>query len=316
MKKLLHIIILLLPSFPNICLAQSNKVEPALEFLKDFDKIRDFTINSSTDEAYFTLQSPLEEICIIACIKKVGDQWGEPIIYSFTGQFRDLEPFLSPDGKRLYFASNRPTEESSPEPKDFDIWYVERQNAEDDWGEPVNLGVPVNSEHNEFYPAITNSGNLYITSDRPDSKGQDDIFFCSWLGERYDEPQSISDAINTGSYEFNAYVAPDESFLIFSGYNREDGYGSGDMYISYRNEQMEWMPAINMGEEINSKYMDYCPFVDIQNNTMYFTSRRSSINSEDKIQSIGDFRKIIDIYENGNSRIYQVPFSVKHSTDY
>jgi hypothetical protein len=36
----------------------------------------------------------------------------------------------------------------------------------------------------------------------------------------------MGDVINTESYEFNAYVAPDESFLIFSGYNREDGYGS------------------------------------------------------------------------------------------
>ncbi|WP_321538323.1 hypothetical protein [Flavobacterium piscinae] len=45
---------------------------------------------------------------------------------SFTGKYKDLEPFLSTDGLKLYFASNRPLTESG-EPKDFDIWYVERK---------------------------------------------------------------------------------------------------------------------------------------------------------------------------------------------
>ena len=195
-------------------------VAPALEILVDYQKIRDFTINSSGEEAYFTIQSPLEEVCVIAMVKKSDNMWSEPEVLKFSGKYKDLEPFLSPDNLKLYFVSNRPLNSPDGEPKDYDIWYVERENPVSGWGMPVNIGEPVNTEHNEFYPAITNSNNLYITSDRPDSKGQDDIFYCDWNGNQYSEPVSMSKSINSESYEFNAYLDPNESFLIFSGYNR------------------------------------------------------------------------------------------------
>ena len=293
----------------SVNLTMAQKPEPAFEILSQYQKVRDLTITSDGKEAYFSLQSPLEEVAVIAIIKNKDDSWTEPDIVHFSGKYRDLEPYLSPDGLKLFFVSNRPVQESQIEPKDFDIWYVERASPDKDWGDPVNLGGPVNTENNEFYPAITKSGNLYITSDRPGSKGQDDIFFCQWLGNEYKEPQSLSNAINTESYEFNAYVAPDESFLIFSGYNREDGYGSGDMYISLRGHNQDWKQAVNLGENINSEYMDYCPFVDLNTMTLYFTSRRSIIDQVNDIHSINDFNKVINIYENGNSRLYKVRFN-------
>ncbi len=309
MKQLLILSFLMALVIASEGQIQGIKVEPAFGLLAEYQKVRDFTMTSDGKEAYFTLQSPLEEVAVIAVIRKKGDSWSEPDIVHFSGKYRDLEPFISPDGLRLYFVSNRPLEALQNEPKDFDIWYVERTALVEEWGEPHNMGAPINTEHNEFYPAITNSRNLYITSDRPGSKGEDDIFFCQWLGDKYDEPQSLSDAINTESYEFNAYVAPDESFIIFSGYNREDGYGSGDMYISIKEENKDWSQAVNLGEEINSKYMDYCPFVDLNTMTLYFTSRRSSIKNVNDIQSLDDFNRTVNIYGNGNSRIYRVKIS-------
>ena len=309
MKKLFVLSFLMAFGIDSEGQIRGAKVEPAFDNLAQYQKIRDLTMTADGKEAYFTMQSPLEEVTVIAKVLMNEVEWTEPDIVHFSGKYRDLEPFLSPDGRRLYFVSNRPREISQNEPKDFDIWYVERSTLGEAWGEPLNLGAPINTEHNEFYPAITKSGNLYITSDRPDSKGQDDIFFCKWNGHKYDEPVSLGEAINSESYEFNAYVAPDESFLIFSGYNREDGYGSGDMYISVKGENTDWSQAVNLGEEINSEYMDYCPFVDLSKMTLYFTSRRSSCKNVNDIQSLDDFNKTVNIYENGNSRIYKVKIS-------
>jgi len=305
MKTIFLIIILI--TFNQIGDCQDlEEVEPAFEMLSKYQKIRDFTMASSSEEAYFTIQSPLEEVCVIAVIKKKNDVWSEPEIAQFSGKYRDLEPFLSPDDLNLYFASNRPLGNLEDQPKDFDIWHVERKNLDAEWGQPINVGPPVNTKHNEFYPAITKMKNLYITSDRPDSKGQNDIFFCEWNNNMYSNPVSISDAINSDSYEFNAYVSPDESFIIFSGYNRADGYGSGDMYISIRDENQNWKSAVNLGTGINSKYMDYCPFVDLNSNTLYLTSRRSSIPEVNNVHSVKDLMKAINTYENGLSRIYKV----------
>lgn len=117
--------------------------------------------------------------------------------------------------------------------KDYDVWYVERKNTDAPWSKPINLGKPVNTGHNEFYPSVSKNNNLYFTSDSPESKGKDDIFFSPWENEKYLQPLLLSDSINTEGYEFNSFVSQDESYLIFSGYNRKDGFGSGDLYISY-----------------------------------------------------------------------------------
>lgn len=81
--------------------------------------------------------------------------------------------------------------------------------------------------------------------------------------------------------------------------------GSGDLYISRRDATGKWNKAVNMGTKINSSNMDYCPFVDIKTNTLYFTSKRNAV-SQQNFTSVNDFLEEISQYENGLSRIYQV----------
>lgn len=288
--------------------AQEEKVHTVLEAFESYPKVRDFTINSNSDEAYFTVQSPNEELSGIFKIVKINGHWKKAQLASFSGQFKDLEPFLSPNGLQLYFASNRPLQPFEVTAKDFDIWMVERKTASSEWSVPINLGKPVNTEHNEFYPAITISKTIYFTSDRPTAKGKDDIFKAKWVSESYEEIISLSEAINTEGYEFNSYVAPDESFMIFSGYARKDGLGSGDMYISY-NTEGEWSTAKNLGAPFNSKQMDYCPFVDWGTKTLYFTSKRTTLQAKKRL-STEQFLDAINAYSNGLSRIYKIDMTI------
>ncbi len=286
-----------------------QEVEPAFEGLIKYPNTRDFTLSDSGDEAYFSIQSPLEEIAIIASIKKKDGVWMKPEMVGFTGAYRDIEPFLSPDQLKLYFASNRPLNDSITGAKDFDIWYVKRDNIDASWSQPINVGTPINTKHGEFYPSVSKYNNLYFTSDNPEgSKGKDDIYFSAWNGSSHEPPVSLSESINTAGYEYNAFIAQDESYILYGAYNRKDGLGSGDIYISYRNEDKTWGTSKNLGNTINSKAMDYCPFVDINSNTLYFTSRRSLMEAT-KFNSIKDFEKEINKYENGFSRIYKVPFT-------
>jgi len=284
-----------------------NAQEAALPILNDFNKVRDFTIGHNQTEAYFTVQSPNEELSGIFKTIKVKGEWQEATLVSFSGLFKDLEPFLSPNGLQLYFASNRPLLVSDTKTKDFDIWVVERKSITDDWSEPRNLGVPINSEHNEFYLSIANSKNMYFTSDRPSARGKDDIFLSEWNKDGYLEATSMPSAINTEGYEYNAYIAPDESFILFGGYKRKNGFGSGDLYISYK-EDGKWSLAKNMGDTINSKYMDYCPFVNWSTKTLYFTSKRSILKADKKLNRL-EFLNEVNRYSNGFSRIYKIDIS-------
>lgn len=280
-----------------------QQVTPAFEWLSRFYNVRDFSTRHN--EAYFSIQSPNEDFASIIFVKKIKNKWSKPELLSFSGQYRDIEPFLSPDGLRLYFSSNRPLNEADSIVKDYDIWYAERKSLSAEWSKPKNIGEPVNTIHNEFYPSVTDNQNIYFTSDGPQSMGKDDIFFSKWSGEKYDNPIPLDSNINSTGYEFNAFVAPNEDFIIYTIYGRKDGLGSGDLYISTKGKDGRWAKANTLGSDINSGQMDYCPFVDLQSNTLYFTSKRNNIVAKKHV-TIKDYEKTINQYENGQSRIYKV----------
>ena len=72
-------------------------------------------------------------------LKKENNVWSNPEIVSFSGKYFDIEPFLSADGLKLYFASNRPLDNADDKTKDFDIWYVQRENKNSKWSSPINI---------------------------------------------------------------------------------------------------------------------------------------------------------------------------------
>lgn len=282
----------------------TEKPQPAFDFLIKYPNVRDFTLSTDGNEAYFTVQNPLEELSVIVRMTKSKDKWSEPTMVPFTGHYRDIEPSLSPDGLRLYFSSDRPTNLQSTASKDYDIWYVERKDQKSDWSAPVNIGAPINTEKDEFYPSVARHGNLYFTSERDGAPGKDDIFMSKWNGS-YALPIPLPVAINSAGLDFNAFIDPDEKYLIYTGYARPGNVGSGDLFISFKNADGSWSDSKSLGNLINSKYMDYCPFVDAATGTLYFTSRRSEISNHD-FKTLEDFEKVVNQYENGFSRLYRV----------
>lgn len=282
-------------------------VQPfAPHIFSQFANVRDFTMNNEETEAYFTLQSPGRELSVIMKMENKKGTWQQPEISSFSGKYTDLEPFLSPDNLKLYFVSNRPVSKDSSTTKDMDIWYVERSTIDTDWSEPKNLGAPINTTGDEFYPSVASNGNLYFTLIKPELESADDIYVSRLENGIYTEPTILGDGVNTKGAEYNAFIAPDESYLIFGGWRRPDGLGSGDMYMS-RNTNGTWTTAENLGNKINSKYMEFCPFV--LNGTLYFTSRRSSVTAKDNgFESTEELLSEINKYDSGFSRIYKVDF--------
>ena len=281
--------------------------EPAVpNIIGKLNNVRDFTISPNGNEAYFTVMSPASEVTLIVRIEKSKNKWSEPEIASFSGKHTDFEAAFSPNGLRLYFSSNRPLDDNGNR-KDFDIWYVERSNPKAKWSQPKNIGAPVNTTGNEFYPSIAESGNLYFTTIKPESKSQDDIYVSEWNGTAYKEPKALSDAINTSHSEFNAYVSPDESFIIYTHFNFRDRRGNGDLHISYKGDNDTWSKAVSLGDQINSDKVDYCPFVHLESETLYFTSKRDGYTSGE--QGYTDYKtllKQLNRYDNGSSRVYKV----------
>ncbi len=298
--------------FSNSLFCQSNPiVKPFLEnIVTMFPNVRDLALSPQKNEAVFSAQNAIGDVSALVIVNLDNNQWTNPHILPFSGTYFDIEPYFSNDGLTLYFASNRPIDETLKTAKDFDIWYVVRASLNSKWSEPKNMGAPINSDLDEFYPILTNSGNLYFTLDDPKLNHKDNIYVSEKINDSYSTPKLLSENINSEGYEFNAYVAPDESFIIYTCYNRADGFGSGDLYLSLKTKNNTWTEAKNMGPEINSNKMDYCPFVDFETKTLYFTSKRINSNTDKtSAKNINELIKEFNQYQNGLSRLYQVNIS-------
>jgi hypothetical protein len=294
----------------SIIAQDGNEVFQFSSSLNQYLNVRDLSISTNGNEAFFTIQSPFQEISQIAYIKKESNEWSKPELMPFSDSFMYLEPFLSVDGKRLFFVSDRPINDSIKVKKDFDIWYVERKNQDEKWSEPKNIGKPVNSDLDEFYPSVSVNDNLYFTMASPNGLGKDDIYFCKWDNGKYLSPVLLNENINSPGYEFNAYISKKEDFMLFTKYNEKDGYGSGDLYISKKDANGIWGTAKNMGKPINTKYMEYCPFYDEKNEMLYFTSKRNDITPR-AFKNILDLQLYISESNNGLSKIYATKFKIE-----
>lgn len=265
---------------------------------------RDFALSPDGNEMFYTIQSPVRGgfQTIVYRRKDASGNWSKPVIPGFAGRYSDLEPAFSVDGKRLYFTSNRPVKGDAP--KDFDIWFVEKVNGK--WSEARNLGGPVNTAADEFYPSTTANGNLYFTATYRNGMGKEDIYVAKWDGTGFGTPVALDSAINSPGYEFNAFVSPDESMIIFSSYGRKAELGGGDLYMSMKDSNGKWMPCVNMFF-LNSDKIDYCPFVSFDGRILFFTSERSGLSNfyENKIE----YDELIERFSgllNGGGNIYWV----------
>lgn len=198
-------------------------------------------------------------------------RWEEPetIISHETYSYND--PFLSPDEKRLYYISDMPKNETDTI-KDFDIWYS--QKIENEWSDPINAGDMINSNKNEYYISFSSEGKMYFSSNVDADLDRDhdfDIFSSVNENGKFQKPVKLSNAVNSGRYEADVFVAPDESYIIFCA-ARRDGFGRGDLYISFKDGSGKWTQSKNMGETINSENHELCPFVTIDGQYLFYTS--------------------------------------------
>jgi len=303
MKSFISILLILINSL-SFC--QSNLKPFLAELTTKFPNVRDLAISPNGNEVMFTAQSVMGNLSAIVISKKTNNSWSTPEVASFSGQFFDLEPFYSSDGLKVYFVSTRPLFNDTLEPKDFDIWFVERLSLDSNWSEPKNMGSPINTKHGEFYPSIANNGNFYFNRDNPELKTKDDIYVSEFKDDMYQIPKKLPVSINSEGYEYNAFIAPDESYLIFGSYNRKDGFGSGDLYMSIKTDE-GWTVARNLGDNINSDKMDYCPFVDTKTNTLYFTSKRDNTKvQQEKRLTTEELITELNKADNGSSSLYKI----------
>ena len=119
--------------------------------------------------------------------------------------------------------------------------------------------------------------------------------------------ENPGEAINTKEEEFNAFIAPDESYIIYTAVGRDPDLGGGDLWINFCQEDGTWSKAISMGEKINSSALDFCPFVTADGKFLFFTSQRGTLSNYSKIPLTYEMiKKISKEHGNGRGDLYWV----------
>ena len=134
------------------------------------------------------------------------------------------EPTLSKDGKKLYFASDRPSSYGGT-----DIFVV-NINEDGTYGEPTNLGDKINTSGDEVTPYITDSNILFYSSNgREDSYGNLDVYATEIFSNMASEPLHLESPVNSINDDF-AYIVNSNNKGGFFSSNRLQGQDNNDMY--------------------------------------------------------------------------------------
>lgn len=236
----------------------------------EFESHPAFTPDGHT--LYFVKSNPAFTDWTIYVTHHAEGRWSPPKVAPFSGKHRDADPFVSADGKLLYFISDRPVDGKPKE--DMDIWVMDRLK-DGGWGEPRNLGAPVNTTASEWFPTVAANGTLYFGSDRPGGHGKTDLYRARRADGKLAEPENLGPSVNSAADEYEGWTAADESFLVFMAAGRPDSLGGGDLYISYQRDG-QWTPAKNLGPKVNGPGLEISPYLSPDGKYFFFSSVRKA----------------------------------------
>ncbi|RYG24234.1 MAG: hypothetical protein EOO01_43580, partial [Chitinophagaceae bacterium] len=208
-----------------------------------------------------------DQLKLMQSDKKKG-KWTKPVP-AFFGQVntREIDPFISPDGQTILFNSRRSV--SNQQDKDLDVWMLKKLDGK--WNIPFAIESINTSEH-ETYATIAASGNIYFGVNKTGGYGGGDIYVSKLENGKYLPAENVGFPINTDKDEGNCFIAPDESYMIFSANGYTSSFGGFDLYISFRKNN-EWGISINLGDKINTADNDFCPTI-FGPDTLFFARSR------------------------------------------
>jgi len=285
--------------------AQPRVFAPGIVSTRYDEWATSFTPDGQT--VYFSRGGVYWTVCFS---KNIDGVWQRPQVAGFSGVWRDTDPFVSPDGKRLFFVSNRPTAgmpQDKPS-KTYHLWYVDHLRG-DEWGTPYHIDGPVNPDScSDYGPSVSARGTLFWCSrDREGNKGMQG-YYARWQGDHYDRPKMIR--IDGMESVQDPFVAPDESFLVF--------LNGMDLYVSMRRGD-GWGPAEKLGVQVNNGDYNSSPYVSRDGKTLYYSSGRvkgfyqREYNSHPHPLSYGELEKEMDGCFNGSGNVLMISVNLPHN---
>ncbi|MFN8254293.1 MAG: OmpA family protein [Bacteroidales bacterium] len=197
-------------------------------------------INTSQSEGAQTISADGRTMIFTGCLRndgfgscdlywteKKGDSWTKPANMGpvINSSSKETQPCLSPDGKKLYFVSNRPGGKGK-----LDIWMSTR-TEQLNWTQPLNLGDSINTIEDELSPFLYyDEKTLYFASSGHPGLGGSDLYMTVKNDSgNWKKPVNLGYPINTFNNEESIFLTSDGSRGLFSS-DQPGGYGQKDIY--------------------------------------------------------------------------------------
>jgi hypothetical protein len=251
---------------------------------------------------YFTMGSVYSTICFSNNVK---GKWARPQVVSFSGRWNDMDAFISPDGKRIYFSSYRPVPGAGANTVNqyADLWYVDNK-GNGNWSEAHHLDTAINTgAGNDYAPSVSSDGTLYWCSpNRAGNKGMQG-YYATWSGDHFDQPKLLS--IAGVSHIQDPFIAPNGKYLVF--------LNGRELFVSMR-EPNGWSAAKKIGPPVSLGDYIGAPYVSADGETLYFTTnRRKGFYKREPGAAALTYDELIKENENifnGNGNILTVPVNL------
>lgn len=189
--------------------------------------------------------------------------------------FDEYVPLISLDDSLLYFTSRRPGSTGDlkdPYGKYYEDIYVSKKIANDTWGEPKNIGSPINTNTHDACVALSVDGNELMIFRTASDQVTGDLYLCFAEQNGWSEPKKLGSEINTPFIETSACFSNDTSVVYFSS-NKPGGYGGKDLYRIKKLPNGKWSLPMNLGPGINTDKDEDAPYLHPDGTTMYFSSK-------------------------------------------
>jgi Tol biopolymer transport system component len=203
----------------------------------------------------------------------VGGHWSTPEPAPFSATWRDIEPTMAPDGSYLVFSSNRPAApggqaidgffQGKEQPgKGGNLWRVDQASG---WTKPVRYPDEVNDNNAIYSPSVARNGDLYFNRSDPVTK-RERLCWSQFINGSYTKPEPLSFDDET-TRNFTAAVAPDESFIIFSGHRPPSPEHMAVVFVAFAKDH-KWKTPVPFKPYLLGEQTRFSP----DGKTLYFTT--------------------------------------------
>ena len=189
-----------------------------------------------------------------------NNSWGIMKPADFSGEYTAAGMSFNQNGKTAYWVSDRPGGA---------LWKSNRTNNSWSAPEPITFPDPSGMSVGRRV-SVSVTGRIY-THFFSDEGGH--IYTMDPENKQFSAPHKMSDSINSRGMDINAFVDPEEQYLVFES-ARPGGKGQSDLYISFRKQDETWTTARNMGYSINTESSETSPYISPDKRFLFFLSDR------------------------------------------